>query len=357
MINLRKYFRAACINVCISCINVCVLCSLWVSLVAQMVKNLPAMQETWIQSLNLEDPLEKGMVIHSSIIAWRISWTEKPSGLKPMGSQIVRHNWVTNASLFHAHSSTYSNPASTQGALRTSLTKVTDDVHCFSTSGCFQFLTVLHSSPPVHVVKPSLYFWSPPFPRLPQHALQCSCFYFHNLVSPSHNSLHTHCLFKQYILQSPEVLSRSYTIFSLLLQVISSTDLASVPTTAQMTSVSAIWSLMLQLLWIHPPPVLYLLKIKLMTSPLKPGLWSHPISPVSPLGNLRSFSWHCIISLCLNPFIHQPSLFAVDVTNWWSCHPPSSVWRAPDMEHQMWRALSLQGACKQSWPDFVNTLL
>ena len=48
---------------------------LWV---AQMVKNLPAIQETWVQSLGQEDPLEKGMAIHSSILAWRIPWTEEP---------------------------------------------------------------------------------------------------------------------------------------------------------------------------------------------------------------------------------------------------------------------------------------
>ena len=50
------------------------------SLVAQMVKNLPAMQETWDQSLGQEDPLEKGMTTHSSIPAWRIPWTEDPGG-------------------------------------------------------------------------------------------------------------------------------------------------------------------------------------------------------------------------------------------------------------------------------------
>ena len=50
----------------------------------QMVKNLPAMQETWVQSLGLEDPLEKRMAIHSSILAWRIPWTE-PGGLQSMG--------------------------------------------------------------------------------------------------------------------------------------------------------------------------------------------------------------------------------------------------------------------------------
>ena len=50
----------------------------WSSLVAQMVKTLPAMQETWVRSLGQEDPLEKGMATHSSILAWRIPWTEEP---------------------------------------------------------------------------------------------------------------------------------------------------------------------------------------------------------------------------------------------------------------------------------------
>ena len=63
--------------------------------VAQMVKNLPAMQETWVQSLRREDPLEKGMVIHSSILAWRIPWTEESGRLLSMESQKVEHNWVT----------------------------------------------------------------------------------------------------------------------------------------------------------------------------------------------------------------------------------------------------------------------
>ena len=50
------------------------------SLIAQLVKNLPAMQETWVQSLGQEDPLEKGMATHSGILAWRISWTVEPEG-------------------------------------------------------------------------------------------------------------------------------------------------------------------------------------------------------------------------------------------------------------------------------------
>ena len=58
-----------------------------------MVKNLPAMQETWVQSLGWEDPLEKEMAIHYNIIAWRIPWTEEPGGLlQSTGSQRLRHN-------------------------------------------------------------------------------------------------------------------------------------------------------------------------------------------------------------------------------------------------------------------------
>ena len=55
------------------------------SLVAQMVKNPPAMRETWVQSLGREDPLEEEMATHSSILAWRITWTEEPGGLQSMG--------------------------------------------------------------------------------------------------------------------------------------------------------------------------------------------------------------------------------------------------------------------------------
>ena len=62
------------------------------SLVAQMGKSLSAMQETWVRSLSWEDPLEKGMAIHSSILAWRIPWTEEPGRLQSMGSQRVRHD-------------------------------------------------------------------------------------------------------------------------------------------------------------------------------------------------------------------------------------------------------------------------
>ena len=60
--------------------------------VAQTVKNLPEMQETRVPYLGWKDPLEKGMAIHSSILAWRIPWTEEPGGLQSVGSQRVRHD-------------------------------------------------------------------------------------------------------------------------------------------------------------------------------------------------------------------------------------------------------------------------
>ena len=71
----------------------------WASLVAQRLKRLPPMRETWVRSLGWEDPLEKEMAIHSSILAWRIPWTEKPSRLPSMGSQRVGHDWVISLSL------------------------------------------------------------------------------------------------------------------------------------------------------------------------------------------------------------------------------------------------------------------
>ena len=57
-----------------------------------MVKRLPAVQETWVQSLGQEDPLEKEMVTHSGILAWRIPWMEEPGRLQSMGSQRVEHD-------------------------------------------------------------------------------------------------------------------------------------------------------------------------------------------------------------------------------------------------------------------------
>ena len=64
----------------------------WASLVAQTIKSLPAMQETWVRSLGQEDPLEKGMATHSSILDWRMPWTEESGRLQSMGSQRVGHD-------------------------------------------------------------------------------------------------------------------------------------------------------------------------------------------------------------------------------------------------------------------------
>ena len=62
------------------------------SLVAQRLKHQPALWDTWVQSLGQEDPMEKEMATHSSILAWRIPWTEEPGRLQSMGSQRVGHN-------------------------------------------------------------------------------------------------------------------------------------------------------------------------------------------------------------------------------------------------------------------------
>ena len=69
------------------------------SLVAQTVKRLPAMWETWVRSQGWEDPLEKEMATHSRTIAWKIPWTEEPCRLQSMGLQRVGHDWATSLSL------------------------------------------------------------------------------------------------------------------------------------------------------------------------------------------------------------------------------------------------------------------
>ena len=78
---------------CTVCIS---LPTLPASLVPQTVKNLPAARETRVWSLDWEDPMEKGMATHSSILAWEIPWTEEPGGLQPMGSQFRLSDWATN---------------------------------------------------------------------------------------------------------------------------------------------------------------------------------------------------------------------------------------------------------------------
>ena len=66
------------------------------NILIRTVKKLPAMWETQVRSLGQEDPLEKGMAIDSSVLVWRIPWTEEPDGLQVLGLQRVRHDWATN---------------------------------------------------------------------------------------------------------------------------------------------------------------------------------------------------------------------------------------------------------------------
>ena len=75
------------------------LCKIQASLVAQLVKSLPAMWETWVQSLGWEDPLEKEMATHSNTLVWTIPWTEEPDRLPFVGSHRAGHDWMTNTSL------------------------------------------------------------------------------------------------------------------------------------------------------------------------------------------------------------------------------------------------------------------
>ena len=78
------------------------------SRVAQTIKRLTTMQETWVRSLGQEDPLEKGIATHSSTLAWKIPWTEEADGLQSMGSQRVGQDWATSLSLsFHCPGTGY----------------------------------------------------------------------------------------------------------------------------------------------------------------------------------------------------------------------------------------------------------
>ena len=80
------------------------------TLVAQMVKHLPTIRETQVQSLSQEDLLEKEMATHSSILAWKMPWTEEPGRLWSMGSQRVGHDWETSLSLSLIHLSNFHSP-------------------------------------------------------------------------------------------------------------------------------------------------------------------------------------------------------------------------------------------------------
>ena len=76
----------------------------WDSLVAETVKSLPAMHETWVRSLCQDDPLEKEMVTHSCVLAWKIPWAEEPVRLQSMGLQRVKYDWATSLSQKQAFS-------------------------------------------------------------------------------------------------------------------------------------------------------------------------------------------------------------------------------------------------------------
>ena len=97
----NSWLRIFCCSICIFVVSsdgpLHIQCPYGASLVAQTVKSLPAMCETWVRLLGWEDPLEEGMATHSSILAWRSPWTEEPGGLQPMGSQIG-HDWATRHS-------------------------------------------------------------------------------------------------------------------------------------------------------------------------------------------------------------------------------------------------------------------
>ena len=79
----------------------------------QPLKRLPGLQETWIQSLGWEDPVEKRMATHSSILAWRNPWTEEPGGIQSMGSQRVGPDWVTNTSYSYCRMNLFMNSSVT----------------------------------------------------------------------------------------------------------------------------------------------------------------------------------------------------------------------------------------------------
>ena len=105
-------------------------------LVAQIVKKLLAMKETQVRSLGWEDPLEKEMVTHFSILAWEIPWTEVSSGLQPMGSQRVGHDLWTEHSPQH--------PGTGKSKPRSSQT--TSESHCFTNSSLYFVSLVLCGS-------------------------------------------------------------------------------------------------------------------------------------------------------------------------------------------------------------------
>ena len=109
------------------------------SLVAQRLKRLPPVQETWVRSLSREDPLEKEIATHSNILAWRIPWTEEPGRLQSTGLQRVRHDWATSPS-----------PSSYYTTL------------CFAISVHFKMITMINLVMICHHTKTSHNYWLSP---------------------------------------------------------------------------------------------------------------------------------------------------------------------------------------------------
>ena len=103
------------------------------SLISQLLKNLPVMRETWIQSLGWEDLLEKGIATHSSFLAWKIPWA-----IKSMGSQRVRHNWET----FTSHTTLWSFPGFTHTTLQKKNGETYQRIYKCNFNYVFQLITI-----------------------------------------------------------------------------------------------------------------------------------------------------------------------------------------------------------------------
>ena len=136
----------------------------WTSLVTQLVKNPPAMRETWVRSLGWKSPLEKGMATHSSILAWRIPWTEEPGGrgLQSMGSHRIRHNWVIKRTQ-HTHTQTQEAPTGKNSGMIWTSAKMVSAMG-WNTMNCFT-----HTHTHTHTHTPSQKPFSGQHWRVPTH--------------------------------------------------------------------------------------------------------------------------------------------------------------------------------------------
>ena len=148
---------------------------IYTSVVAQMVKRLSIMRETWVRSLGQEDPLEKEMAVRSSTTAWKIPWTEEPGRLQSMGSQRVRHDWAT--SLPHLLTYAFENKKNWGKSAPFSTLQVTDlkSPLLFTTRSGGQYCAELSKTTisTVLVLFPRLVWtWQPQFPVDPAWILE-----------------------------------------------------------------------------------------------------------------------------------------------------------------------------------------